>query len=77
MDFRTESVVDLAAQVRSGARTASELVDHALSAIGARNPTINAFVAVDERRARAAAEAVDAKVAAGEDPGPLAGIPLG
>ena len=77
MDFRTESVVDLAAQVRSGGRSAAELVDQALAAIAAHNPTINAFVAVDEGRARAAADAVDAKVAAGEDPGPLAGIPLG
>ena len=77
MDFRTESVVDLAAQVRSGSRSASELVDQALAAIAAHNSTVNAFVAVDEARARAGAEAVDAKVAAGEDPGPLAGIPLG
>src|SRR5665213_734315 len=77
MDFRKESVVDLAAQVRSGDRSAAELVDQALAAIAAHNPTINAFVAVDEGRARAAADAVDAKLAAGEDPGPLAGIPLG
>jgi Asp-tRNA(Asn)/Glu-tRNA(Gln) amidotransferase A subunit family amidase len=77
MDFRVESVVDLAAQVRSGSLTASELVDHALARIAADNPTINAFVAVDGARARAAAEAVDATVAAGGDPGPLAGIPLG
>ena len=77
MDFRTESVVDLAAQVRSGTRTAAELVDHALGAIASHNPTINAFVAVDEARARASANAVDAKVAAGQDPGPLAGIPIG
>jgi len=52
-------------------------VDHALASIAAHNPTINAFVAVDEGRARSAAEAVDAQVAAGVDPGPLAGIPLG
>ena len=77
MDFRTDSVVDLAAQVRSGAVTAAELVDHALAQITKLNPTINAFVAVDEARARAAADAVDAKVAAGVDPGPLAGIPIG
>ena len=77
MDFRTESVVDLAAQVRNGDRTAVELVDHALVSIEASNPTINAFVAVDHERARRDAEAVDAKVAAGLDPGPLAGIPLG
>ncbi len=77
MDFRTASVIDLAAQVRSGQRTATELVDHALGQIAAHNPTVNAFVAVDEERARAAAAAVDATVAAGGDPGPLAGIPLG
>ena len=41
------------------------------------NPTVNAFVAVDEARARDAAGLIDAKVAAGRDPGPLAGIPLG
>ena len=57
--------------------SASELVDHALEQIALHNPTINAFVAVDEERARAGAAVVDAKVAAGVDPGPLAGIPLG
>jgi aspartyl-tRNA(Asn)/glutamyl-tRNA(Gln) amidotransferase subunit A len=77
MDFRTATVVDLAGQVRRGDRSAAELVDHALERIAALNPTVNAFVAVDEARARAGAEAVDRAVAAGEDPGPLAGIPLG
>jgi len=77
MDFRTASVVDLAAQVRSGQVSASELVDHALGQVAAHNGTVNAFVAVDEERARAGAATVDALVAAGEDPGPLAGIPLG
>ena len=76
MDFRTASVIDLAAQVRAGSLIAAELVDHALGRIAADNPAVNAFVAVDEGRARAAAEAVDATVAAGGDPGPLAGIPL-
>jgi aspartyl-tRNA(Asn)/glutamyl-tRNA(Gln) amidotransferase subunit A len=77
MEFRTASVVDLAGQVRSGSLTAAELVDHALARIAAVNPTVNAFVAVDEVRARAAATAVDALVASGGDPGPLAGIPIG
>jgi len=77
MDFRTASVVDLAARVRGGSLTAAELVDHALTRIDAVNPTVNAFVAVDAERARAAAEAVDATVASGGDPGPLAGIPIG
>lgn len=67
----------LAGQVRRGQLAASSLVDHTLEQIAAHNPTINAFVAVDEERARAGAAAVDAKVAAGRDPGPLAGIPIG
>ena len=77
MDFRTETAVDLAAQVRDGRRTAGELVEHALSQIAEHNSALNAFVAVDGTRARAGAAAVDAKVAAGIDPGPLAGIPIG
>jgi aspartyl-tRNA(Asn)/glutamyl-tRNA(Gln) amidotransferase subunit A len=76
MDFRTESVVDLAAHVRDGRISARELTDHALRQIALHNPTLNAFVSVDEDRARSAADAVDEKVAAGTDPGPLAGIPL-
>jgi len=77
MDFRVDSVVDLAGQVRRGRLSAAVLVDHALGQIAAHNPTVNAFVAVDEARARSDAATVDAKVAAGIDPGPLAGIPIG
>ena len=77
MDFRTESVVELAQSVREGRMDAASLVDHALDQIRRHNPRLNAFVAVDEERARMAAEEIDGKVAAGVDPGPLAGIPLG
>lgn len=77
MDFRGESVVGLAEQVRNGRSSATELVELALGRIATHNPVLNAFVAVDEQRARTAARAVDAKVAAGQDPGPLAGIPIG
>ena len=77
MDFLDESVVDLAAGVRNGDTTATSLVEHSLSRIDALNPTINAFVAVDAEAALAEAQRVDAAVAAGEDPGPLAGVPIG
>jgi len=77
MDFCTESAVDLAGQVRRGELSARELVGHALARIEAVNPTINAFVAVDGERALEAAAKVDDAVAAGKDPGPLAGLPLG
>jgi aspartyl-tRNA(Asn)/glutamyl-tRNA(Gln) amidotransferase subunit A len=38
--------------------------------------TLHAFITLTEERARRQAEAVDQKLATGEDPGPLAGIPF-
>ena len=37
---------------------------------------VHAFITLTADRARAQADAVDAKIAAGEDPGPLAGVPF-
>lgn len=70
-------MIDLAAEVRAGKIAARELTSHALEQIEALNPTVRAFVAVDGDRALAQAALVDEKVAAGQDPGPLAGIPIG
>jgi aspartyl-tRNA(Asn)/glutamyl-tRNA(Gln) amidotransferase subunit A len=66
----------IAAEVRSGNVTAGEVLERYLAEITAREPEIHAFnlVTVDEARAQAAA--VDAMVAAGKDPGPLAGVPV-
>src|SRR5207302_1575398 len=77
MDFRDERVGELAAAVRAGRIAARELVGHALACIDSLNPVLNAFVAVDGDAALAAAADIDAQVAAGRDPGPLAGIPFG
>ncbi len=77
MDFCRDSMIELASQVRSGELSAREVVGHALSRIEALNPLVNAFVAVDGDRALDQAAAVDSAVAAGRDPGPLAGIPFG
>ena len=77
MDFLTDSVEAISARVRSGEQSAREVTEHALDRIEALNPQINAFVAWDGERALAQADAVDATVAAGRDPGPLAGIPIG
>ncbi len=77
MDFRTEPLSELARRVRAGEQSARELVGEALARIDAHNPTLNAFVAVDGARALDAAGAIDEAVAAGTDPGPLAGIPIG
>jgi aspartyl-tRNA(Asn)/glutamyl-tRNA(Gln) amidotransferase subunit A len=77
MDFRQETVNGLADQVRSAKLSARELVNHALGRIEALNRRLNAFVAVDGEAALAAAGAIDQAVAGGDDPGPLAGIPIG
>ena len=77
MDFRRESLAELAGQVRTGRVAARELTAHALERIETLNPRVNAFVAVDGERALEQAAAIDQMVASGGDPGPLAGIPLG
>jgi aspartyl-tRNA(Asn)/glutamyl-tRNA(Gln) amidotransferase subunit A len=67
---------EIADAVRRGERTARAVVDEHLGAIAAREPELHAFNLVLADEARAAADAVDARVAAGEDPGPLAGVPV-
>ncbi len=70
------SALEVAAQVRAGKLSATDHIRAALANIKARNPAINAFVEVTETRALTEAAAVDATVAAGRDPGPLAGVPF-
>jgi len=71
------SLSELAGEVRSGELAAREVVAHALERIETLNPVLNAFVAVDAEAALEAAGRVDEMVAAGDDPGVLAGIPIG
>ena len=67
-----ETAIEIAESVRQGQRKAVEVLDEALAAVAAGNERLGAFVHVDEALARqAAAEAVDATVAAGRDPGPV------
>ncbi len=77
MDFRTTTVAALAADVSAKRTSARELVTSALARIEEIDPRVNAFVAIDGERALADAGAIDARLAAGEDIGPLAGIPIG
>jgi Asp-tRNA(Asn)/Glu-tRNA(Gln) amidotransferase A subunit family amidase len=77
MDFRQETLPELASGVRTGERSAEELVGHALARIDALDDRVNAFVALDEAGALAAARAIDGAVSKGERVGPLAGIPIG
>ena len=70
------TAVDIAAAVRAGTVRATDVLDAHLARIDARDAEIHAFNHVMTDRARASAAAVDALVAAGRDPGPLAGVPI-
>jgi amidase len=70
------SASDLAAQVRAKKVSATEAVRAALGRLAAVNPRINAVIAEMPEQALAAAVAVDATIARGEDAGPLAGVPI-
>jgi aspartyl-tRNA(Asn)/glutamyl-tRNA(Gln) amidotransferase subunit A len=77
MDFRRTTVAALAADVAARKLSARELVTAALERIDAVDPQVNAFTAVDGDAALADAAALDERLAAGEEIGPLTGIPLG
>ncbi len=70
------TATDLAARIRRREASAREAATSALARLDAVNPRINAVVAHDPAEALAAADAVDAALARGEEPGPLAGVPV-
>ena len=69
--------VAIAAKVKSKELSATEVTEAALRRMDALEPHIHAFCTPTPDVARTAAAAVDAKVAKGEDPGLLAGVPIG
>ncbi len=66
----------IADDVRAGRRSARAVLEEHLARIDEREGEIHAFNLVLADEARAAADGVDAAVAAGDDPGPLAGVPI-
>lgn len=74
--MKPADAVALAADVRARRVTARESALSALERVRARDPRINCFTAVLAESALRDADAVDAAIAAGRDPGPLAGVPF-
>ena len=70
------NATDIAAAVAAGERSARDVLDEHLARIDAAEGDVHAFNAVLADRARQAAADIDRRVAAGEDPGPLAGVPV-
>ncbi|HVV43002.1 MAG TPA: amidase family protein [Nitrobacter sp.] len=76
MDIWRLAATELAALVRSRKVSAKEAATAALARLDAVNPAINAVIDHRPDDVLAQAEAVDAALARGDDPGPLAGVPV-
>ena len=76
LDHAAADGMALVEAVRGGRARAREICERTLARIAARDPAINAFTRVLTEQALADADRVDATIAAGRDPGPLAGMPF-
>jgi len=70
------SLREAVTRVRQRAVSAADVTRAALARIAAVDTGIGAFLTLNEVEAIAAAEAIDRRIAAGQDPGSLAGIPI-
>jgi aspartyl-tRNA(Asn)/glutamyl-tRNA(Gln) amidotransferase subunit A len=76
-DLRGATIATLAAGVRERRWRSRDLVEGYLDRIARLDGQLGSFLRVDGDGARAAADAVDARIAAGQDAGPLGGVPIG
>jgi AtzE family amidohydrolase len=70
------SAQEIMRAVTAGKVSAVSVTEAALARIARHDPVLNSFTDVTADRARAKARAVDAAVAAGQNAGPLAGVPF-
>src|SRR5882762_5782372 len=75
-DLNFLSAVVMADLVRQKEISPIELVDAHFARIAELNPRLNAFVALDEERARRDARTLEAEAVAGRIRGPLHGVPV-
>jgi amidase len=75
-DLCLRPATELAALVRKREVSARELLEAHLARIERVDPQVNAIVTLDAEGARSAADAADAALAAGEEVGPLHGLPV-
>jgi len=72
----TKSFAQYAAELRSGSISVLSVVEAYLERIRQLNPKIDAVSELDDGRALAAAKGIDCLIRAGQNPGPLAGLPI-
>ncbi|TMF45595.1 MAG: amidase [Chloroflexi bacterium] len=76
MDIVFSSTTQLAAAIRAGHVSATEVLEAHLAQINTHNPTLNAIITMDAERARERAREADEALARGELWGPLHGVPF-
>lgn len=76
MNVATLTITEIRKKLLAKETSAVEIATEALAFAQTENPRTNAYLHFSPERALAAARAVDAKIAAGEDPGALAGVPV-
>ncbi len=76
MEIFKLSATEMAQKLRSKELSATEIAEASIARIEAVEPQVGAYLTVTAEQALAAAAAVDAKIAAGEEIAPLAGIPV-
>jgi amidase len=70
------TLVDTARAIRAKQVRPSEVLEEVLARMDRLDPALNALVWRDDEAARAQARGVEERLAAGEDPGPFAGVPM-
>ncbi len=76
MNIPSLTISQIKADLAAKKYSASELAQSALDFAATENPKTNAYLHFSAERALAAARAVDDKLARGEDPGLLGGVPI-
>src|SRR4029450_8121417 len=76
LDYVGSDGLGLVAAIRARRVSARAVTEAALARVASRGVAVNAFTAVLADRARGGAGRVDGALAAGDEPGPLAGLPF-
>ncbi|GAB4527069.1 MAG: AtzE family amidohydrolase [Pleurocapsa sp.] len=74
--YQYRDAIALAEQIKQGEVTATEVINATLKKIQQRDSELNCFTTITPERAIAEAAAVDKAIAAGNNPGMLAGVPF-
>lgn len=75
-DLTRETACNLRDLIAGGSISPVEVLDAHLDAIARHNPALNAIVTLDVEQARVSAKAAETQIQAGENVGPLHGLPV-